>query len=102
MTELKVEMEQKMKRYYNTTDSPVVVDSEGRTLGGREHGDYEPTPELTHGVDYGFLIDQGEVEENRHEQHEDGNKAEPSTKEGDSTPRSHKSKATDSNTNKEK
>jgi hypothetical protein len=23
---------------YNTTDSPVVIDDEGHTLGGREHG----------------------------------------------------------------
>jgi hypothetical protein len=57
-------MSKMLNRYYNTTDSPVVVDSEGHSLDGRGHVDCEPTPELVHGVEVGFLIDQGPVEEN--------------------------------------
>lgn len=34
------------KTVFNTTDSPVVVDSEGRSIGGFEHGTVDTTEDL--------------------------------------------------------
>jgi hypothetical protein len=82
-------MSDKLNRYYNTTDGPVVVDSRGRTIGGREHAELEETPAVRHAVEHGLLLEQGGDEEDGNE---DGSQASPSPVK----------KTASSNTNKEK
>jgi hypothetical protein len=42
---------------YNTTDRPVVIDADGRTVGGREHATVDDrNDEITAAVDRGHLV----------------------------------------------
>jgi hypothetical protein len=42
---------------FNPTDTPVVIDDEGRVLPGLEHGDVDPdAPEVEAAVEQGRLI----------------------------------------------
>ena len=53
-----------LHRFYNTTDSPVLMDDDGHTLGGFEHGPFDPMAEPTmKALAEGRLIDKGPVKE---------------------------------------
>lgn len=41
---------------YNPTGSPVVIDSKGHTLGGRERADVDENPAVRRAIETGQLI----------------------------------------------
>lgn len=43
--------------YYNTTDTPVVIDGEGRIVGGGEWVHIKPNPEVERALELGSLIE---------------------------------------------
>lgn len=43
-------------KVYNTTDSPVLVDGDGRTLAGRESDDLDVTEQVQDALDAGQLV----------------------------------------------
>lgn len=45
-----------MALYYNTTEYPVVIDADSRSVGGKEHVDCAETPEIAQAVEVGSLI----------------------------------------------
>jgi len=50
------------KKVFNTTDSPVVLDDEGHTLGGFESDEVEETEFVSKALIAGRLIDQAAYE----------------------------------------
>lgn len=49
------------RTYWNTTDSSVTIDADGRTMDGKSHRELRVTPEVERAVEQGLLMDQGEV-----------------------------------------
>lgn len=45
-----------MPKYFNTTQGPVTVDSDGRIVGGGEWFDAKQTPEIKTALDNGELV----------------------------------------------
>lgn len=45
-----------MALYYNTTEYPVVIDADSRSVGGKEHVECAETPEIAQAVAVGSLI----------------------------------------------
>lgn len=56
-----------MSTYFNTTDSPVVIDGEGRILGGKERADLTDSSYVSSAVEAGILIPVDEPEDKQAE-----------------------------------